>query len=82
MFSDVSGVFLQSIFKLLYWKTSGKYYNKRRITCDNGNVQSQGQEERKSNSIIIANSDAHPLVDDKIFKTLFNEANLPTIKNK
>ena len=82
MFSDVSGVFLQSIFKLLYWKTSDKYYNKRRITCDNGNVQSQGQEERKLNSIIIANSDAHPLVDDKIFKTLFNEANLPTIKNK
>ena len=45
---DVSDVFLQSIFKLQWWKKSScKYYSKQITTRDNGNVQSHEQEETK-----------------------------------
>ena len=44
--SDVSDVFLQSIFKLNEEKKlSHKYYNKRITPRDNGNVQSHDKEE-------------------------------------
>ena len=58
--SNLSDVFLQSIFKLNDEK-SYKYYNKRITTRDNGNVQSHDKEESKLNSIITANSGAHTL---------------------
>ena len=62
--SDVSDVFLQSIFRLNDEKLSYKYNNKRITTRDNGNVQSHDQEESKLNSTITANSCAHTLTHD------------------
>ena len=62
--SDVSDVFLQSIFKLNDEKLSYKYYNKRITTRDNGNVQSHDQEESKLSSTINANSGAHTITHD------------------
>ena len=63
--SDVSDVFLQSIFKLNdEKKLSYKYYNKRIKTRGNGNVQSHDKEESKLNSTITANSGAHALTHD------------------
>ena len=49
-------------------KLSYKYYNKRIITRDNGNVQSHDQEESKLNSTINANGGAHTFTHDKITK--------------
>ena len=63
-FSDVSDVFLQSIFKLNDEKLSYKYYNKRITTRDNGKVQSHDKEESKLNSTITTNSGAHTLTYD------------------
>ena len=62
--SNVSDVFLLSIFKLNDEKLSYKYYNKRITTRDNGNVQSHDKEESKLNSTITANSGAHALTHD------------------
>ena len=62
--SNVSDVFLQSIFKLNDEKFSYKYYNKRITTRDNGNVQSHDKEESKLNSTIFANSGAHALTHE------------------
>ena len=62
--SDVSDVFLQSIFKLNDEKLSYKYYNKRITTRDNGNVQSHDKEESKLNSTVTANSGAHTVTHD------------------
>ena len=62
--SNVSDVFLLSIFKLNDEKLSYKYYNKRITTRDNGNVQSHDKEESKLNSTITANSGAHTLTHD------------------
>ena len=72
-FSDVSGVFFHSIFKLNSKKSSYKYYSKQIATRGNGNVQSHDQEESKLNSTIKTNSGVHTLTEDKIIKTLFNE---------
>ena len=66
--SNVSDVFLQSIFKLQWWKKiSYIYYNKRITTLDNGNAQSHDQEESKLNSTIKVHS-AHTVTHDKIIK--------------
>ena len=63
--SDVSDVFLQSIFMLNEEKKlSPKYYKKRIIPRDNGNVQSHDKEGSKLNSTINANSGAHTLTHD------------------
>ena len=66
--SNVSDVFLLSIFKLNDEKLSYKYYNKRITTRDNGNVQSHDKEESKLNSTITAKSGAHTLKHDQIIK--------------
>ena len=67
--SDVSDVFLQSIFKLNdKKKLSYKYYNKGITTRDNGNVQSDDKEESKLNSSITTSSGAHTLTNDQIIK--------------
>ena len=67
--SDVSDVFLQSIFKLNNEKKlSYKYYNKGITTRDNGNVQSDDKEESKLNSSITTSSGAHTLTNDQIIK--------------
>ena len=67
--SDVSDVFLQSIFKLNdEKKLSYKYYNKGITTRDNGNVQSDDKEESKLNSSITTSSGAHTLTNDQIIK--------------
>ena len=67
--SDVSDVFLQSIFKLNdEKKLSYKYYNKGITTPDNGNVQSDDKEESKLNSSITTSSGAHTLTNDQIIK--------------
>ena len=67
--SDVSDVFLQSIFKLNYKKKlSFKYCNKQITTRHNGNVQSHDKEVSKLNSTIKANSGAHTLRHDQIIK--------------
>ena len=67
--SDVSDVFLQSIFKLNdEKKLSYKYYNKGITTRDNGNVQSDDKEESKLNSSITISSGAHTLTNDQIIK--------------
>ena len=64
-FSDVSGVLLQSIFKLNHdEKLRYKYYNKRITTRDNGKVQSHDKEESNLNSAINLNSGAHTLTHD------------------
>ena len=62
--SDVSDVFLQSIFKLNDEKTSHKYYNKPIRTRHNGNVQSHNKQESKLKRSITANSGAHTLTHD------------------
>ena len=63
--SDVSDVYLQSIFKLNdEEKLSYKNYNKRITTCDNGNDQFHDKEKSKLNSIINANNGAHTLRHD------------------
>ena len=62
--SDVSDVFLQSIFKFNDEKLSYKYCNRGITTRDNGNVQPHDKEERKLNSTITANSGAHILTHD------------------
>ena len=55
--------------KLIY-----KYYNKWITTRDNGNAQSHEQEEKKLNSTINANSDAHTLTHDYIkIENLLND---------
>ena len=65
--SDVSDVFLQSIFKLNdEKKLSYKYYNKGITTRDNG--QSDDKEESKLNSSITTSSGAHTLTNDQIIK--------------
>ena len=67
--SDVSDVFLQSIFKLNdEKKLSYKYYNKGITTRDNGNVQSDDKEESKLNSSITTSSGAHTLTNDQIIE--------------
>ena len=67
--SNVSDVFLQSIFKLNdEKKLSYKYYNKGITTRDNGNVQSDDKEESKLNSSITTSSGAHTLTNDQIIK--------------
>ena len=63
-------------------KVSGKYYNKRITTCDNGNVQSHDQEKSKLISTINANSGAHTLTHEKITKSAFDKNNVATIKSK
>ena len=45
-------------------KLSYKYYNKRILTRDNGNVQSDDQEESKFSVTITAISGAHTLTHD------------------
>ena len=66
--SDVSDVFLQSIFKLYdKKKLSCKYYNKRITTCDNINAQSHDKKVSKLNSTITANS-GHTLTHDQLTK--------------
>ena len=62
--SDVSDVFLQSIFKLNDEKIKLQVFNKRITTRDNGNVQSHDKEESKLNSTITANSGAYTLTHD------------------
>ena len=62
--SDVSDLFLQSIFKFNDEKLSYKYYKKRISTRDNGNVQSHDKDESKLNSNIHAKSGAHTLTHD------------------
>ena len=57
-----------------------KYYNK--ASRDNGNVQSHDQEECKLDSIIITNSGADTLTDDKIIKNACNKNNVGIIKKK
>ena len=80
--SNVSDVFLQSIFKVNDEKLSYNYYNKWITTRDNGNVQSHDKEENKVNSIITANSGAHTFsytwLNNK--KSPFNKNNVGTIK--
>ena len=67
--SDVSDVFLQSIFKLNDGKKlSYKYCNKQITTHHNGNIQSHDKEVCKLNSTITANSGAHTLRHDQIIK--------------
>ena len=53
------------IKKLMY-----KYYNKRIITCGNGNVQSYDKEEIKINSTITTNSVAHKFTQNNVHKNL------------
>ena len=63
--SDVSDVYLQSIFKLNdEEKLSYKYYNKRITIGENGDVQSHDKEKSKLSSIITANSGARTLRHD------------------
>ena len=62
--SDVSDVFLSPFSSLMMKKLSYKYYNKRIITHDNGNVQSHDKEQGKLDSTITTNSGAHTLTHD------------------
>ena len=61
--SDVSEVFLQSIFKL-----NDENSKKRITTRDNDNVQFHDKRKSKMNSTITTNSGAHTLTHDQIIR--------------
>ena len=63
---------------LMMKKLRHKYYNKRIITRDNGNVQSQDQEGSKLNSTINASNCADTLTHVKNN----NQNNVATVRSK
>ena len=63
---DVSNMFLQFIFKLLWLKIRYKYYKRWITTREDGNVQSHDQ-------YFFVNSGAHTFIYDKILKGFFNK---------
>ena len=72
--SDVSEVFLQSIFKL-----NDENSKKRITTRDNDNVQFHDKRKSKMNSTITTNSGAHTLTPNNK-KSPYNKDNVATIK--